>query len=163
MQDGFLGYQTSFMLDFVVVALLLVVPILLYSLWQVKTRKAYNLHRRLQLVLGVILFVAVSAFEIDLQIVHGGWQNIVAKSLEGDALTARIADARPWLWVHLIFAVSTPFFWGVTIVLALRKFSNPPQPSAHSKTHKTLGWISAIDITLTAITGLLFYYVAFMQ
>src|SRR5690349_13232590 len=33
MQDGFLGYKSSFMLDFVVVALVLIVPILLFSLY----------------------------------------------------------------------------------------------------------------------------------
>ena len=32
MNHGFLGYRTSFMLDFVVVALVLIVPVLVYSL-----------------------------------------------------------------------------------------------------------------------------------
>ena len=31
-QDGFLGYRTSFMLDFVECALIVIVPVLLYSL-----------------------------------------------------------------------------------------------------------------------------------
>jgi hypothetical protein len=29
--------------------------------------------------------------------------------------------------------------------------------------HAVLGWISTIDITLTAITGLIFYYLAFVK
>ena len=164
LQDGFLGYQTSFMLDFVVVSLLIIVPILLYSLWQVKFGKAFGLHRRLQILLGIILLIAVSAFEIDLQVVHGGWENIVAKSFTDEAsLAVRIKEAQPWLWVHLVFAVTTPLFWVVTMVMALRKFGREPHPGPHSRVHKVLGWISAIDITATAITGLLFYYVAFMR
>ncbi len=78
--DGFLGYRTSFMLDFVVCALLLIVPLLVYSLWLVRIKRNYVAHKWLQLALGVILLVAVGAFEIDLQIVHGGWENIVSKS-----------------------------------------------------------------------------------
>jgi hypothetical protein len=28
--------------------------------------------------------------------------------------------------------------------------------------HKTLGWLSTIDLVLTSFTGLMFYYVAFV-
>jgi putative membrane protein len=55
MKDGFLGYRTSFMLDFVVVALVLIVPVLIYSLYAVKIRHQYKLHRNLQLLLGIVL------------------------------------------------------------------------------------------------------------
>lgn len=164
MQDGFLGYQTSFMLDFVVTALVIIVPLLLYSLWMVKFKRKYEQHRRLQVVLGVVLLVAVTAFEVDLQIVHGGWENIVAKSQPDEAaLAARIQEARPWLWVHLVFAVTTPIIWIVTLVLAWKRFSRPTEPGSHSNLHKKLGWLSTLDITATAITGLVFYYIAFMR
>ena len=65
------------MLDFVVCALVLIVPLLLYSLWLVKVRRRFLAHKRLQIALGLILLVAVSAFEIDVQLVHGGWEKIV--------------------------------------------------------------------------------------
>lgn len=163
LKDGFLGYRTSFMLDFVVCALVIIVPLLVYSLWLVKVRKAFAKHKWLQLVLGLILLVAVGAFEIDLQIVHGGWENIVRKSIPDEAaLATRVAAVRPYLWTHLFFAVTTPFLWFTTLALAFRRFSNPPTPGQHSRLHKTLGWLSTIDITLTAVTGLVFYYVAFV-
>lgn len=163
MKDGFLGYQSSFMLDFVVTALVLIVPLLLFSLWKVKFGRAYVVHRRLQLTLGCVLLVAVGAFEFDLHVVHGGWENVVAKqSLNAEALAAKIADVRPYLRFHLLFAVTTPLLWAVTIGLALKGFSNPPLPGPHSRRHKLLGWASAIDVTLTAVTGLIFYYVAFV-
>ena len=162
-KDGFLGYRTSFMLDFVVCALVIIVPLLLYSLWLVKVKKAWNRHKWLQVALGAILLVAVTAFEVDLQIVHGGWENIVRKSIPDEAaLAAKVAEARPWLRVHLVFAVTTPLLWATTLILAFRRFPKPPVPSEHSRTHKTLGWLSTIDITLTAVTGLAFYYIAFM-
>ena len=163
-QSGFLGYQTTFMLDFVVCALALVVPLLLYSLWLVKVRRKYLAHKRLQIALGLILLVAVTAFEVDVQLVHGGWENIVARQpLDEAQLAAKISSVRPWLLVHLLFAVTAPVLWMITITLALRRFGKNPQPGAHSRLHAVLGWASTLDITLTSITGLLFYYVAFMS
>ncbi|MEQ9408859.1 MAG: DUF420 domain-containing protein [Fuerstiella sp.] len=163
MQDGFLGYKTSFMLDFVVCALVIIVPLLAWSLWLVKVRHAYAAHKWLQLTLGLILLVAVGAFEFDLQWVHGGWENIVRKSYPDDAaLAAKVRQVQPWLWVHLFFAVTTPVLWFTTLTLAFRRFPSPPTPSAHSRVHRILGWLSTVDITLTAVTGLLFYYVAFV-
>jgi putative membrane protein len=162
--DGFLGYRTSFMLDFVVCSLVLVVPLLLWSIWLVRYRRQFTLHRRLQLAIGLILLVAVTAFEVDLQLVHGGWQNIVAKQQLSDVdLAAKVAEVRPWLWFHLCFAVTTPVLWIATIVLAMRRFGNPPVPGPHSRLHAWLGWASTVDITLTSVTGLIFYYMAFMQ
>ena len=52
MTDGFLGYPTSLMLDVVVCALALVVPLLLFSLYQVRVKRNFLLHRNLQLLLG---------------------------------------------------------------------------------------------------------------
>ena len=163
-RTGFLGYPTTFMLDFVVCALALVVPLLLYSLWLVKARRQYRSHKRLQITLGIILLAAVPAFEVDVQMVHGGWENIVARQgLEDAALTAKLNSVRPWLLVHLVFAVTTPFLWATTIVLALKRFGANPVPGPHSRLHSLLGWASTLDITLTSITGLAFYYVAFVQ
>ena len=38
MEHGFLGYRSTFMLDFVVSALILIVPLLLFSLFTVKNQ-----------------------------------------------------------------------------------------------------------------------------
>lgn len=161
MTDGFLGYRTSFMLDFVVVALVLIVPIILFSLYVVKVQRNYLLHRTLQLLLGVILLVAVGLFEIDLQLIQGGWAKVVAK--RAVPLTPeQLNFVQTVLRIHLIFAISTPVFWVVTIVLALQRMPYPPGPCPHSQLHKKLGWIATIDIVLTSVTGLIFYYFAFV-
>lgn len=152
------------MLDFVVCALIGVVPVLLWSLYLVKYRREYRMHRNLQIGLGVVLLIAVIAFEVDLQLVHGGWENVVNKPGQSPRMTpVELDSARRVLWVHLVFAITTPILWAITIVLALRRFPNPLQPAPHSRLHKKLGWASTIDITLTAVTGLVFYYVAFVS
>lgn len=163
MQHGFLGYDASFMLDFVVSALVLIVPVLLYSIWAVKFGRKYVLHRNLQVGLGLVLLVAVAAFEIDTQIVHGGWRHIVNKDAEHPRLAGTALEhVERVLSIHLIFAISTPFLWAATLVLAWRRFPSPPVPGPHSRLHKFLGWLSVIDIVLTSLTGLWFYYVAFI-
>jgi len=163
MPGGFLGYNASFMLDVVVCALLLVVPTIIVSIYLVKCRKQFYWHRNLQLILGGVLLVTVILFEVDLQIVHGGWENIVINAHKASPLSdAAMNQVRTVLRVHLFFAISTPVLWVVTIGYALKKFPNPPHPNEHSRLHKTLGWLSTLDITLTAITGLIFYYFAFI-
>lgn len=163
MADGFLGYHASFMLDVVVCALVLVVPALGFSLYLVKVRRKFLWHRNLQVALGAVLLLTVAAFEVDLQIVHGGWETIVNKPGQEPRLAVdALASVRRVLWVHLVFAISTPVLWGTTLGFALKRFPSPPHPAAHSRLHKTLGWLSTIDLTLTSLTGLAFYYVAFV-
>lgn len=161
MEHGFLGYRSTFMLDFVVSALILIVPLLLFSLFTVKMKRNFALHKKLQILLGAVLLVAVSAFEIDVQIMHGGWQNIVNQR-ETPLTPEQFGYVKNVLYVHLVFAITTPIFWATTLFLALKRIPNPPAPCAHSSLHKKLGWISTIDITLTSLTGLYWYYVAFV-
>ena len=66
------------------------------------------------------------------------------------------------LAVHLAFAVSTAVLWTWTVVGAWRRFDAPPAPNAYSARHRALGWLAAIDMTLTAITGWTFYVLAFV-
>lgn len=161
MGSGFLGFPPStLMLDVVVSALVLVVPALLFSLYLAKVKKNFGAHKNVQLVLAVVLLIAVVLFEVDIRL-HGGWEKIVNQP-EGRLSPERLATIRQALYIHMLFALSTPFFWGITIAGALRKFANPPVPSPHSRLHKILGWISVVDLTLTSVTGLIFYYLAFV-
>lgn len=162
LRDGFLGNRASLMLDFVVVALVIVVPILLASLYEVKVRRNYRRHRTLQLLLAGILLAAVTAFEVDLHLVQGGWRNVLAK--QSPALSeSELATVQQVLRIHLIFAITTPILWAVTLVLALRGFGSQVSPGPHSRVHSVLGWTSTIDLVLTSVTGLAFYYVAFIH
>ena len=124
MSQGFLGYHATFMLDVVVCALVLLVPALAVSIYLVKVRRQYAWHRRLQLTLGGVLLLTVAAFEVDVQFVHHGWQNIV-KDARPDMAAESLDFARKVLYVHLVFAISTPLLWILTIGLALAKFGNP--------------------------------------
>jgi uncharacterized membrane protein YozB (DUF420 family) len=66
------------------------------------------------------------------------------------------------LAIHLFFAVTTTVLWLAVIVRALRKFPSPPAPCDHSASHMFWGRLAAIDMALTALTGWIFYYLAFV-
>jgi hypothetical protein len=47
--------------------------------------------------------------------------------------------------------------------MAWRRFPNPPHPSEHSRFHLFWARLAAVDLCLTAVTGTLFYWVAFVR
>ncbi len=157
--DGFLGTRATFMLDVVVLAMLLVVPVLAWSVYLVKYQQRYALHKAVQLALGVALLITVALFEADMRI--NGWRDRAAPSpfASHDGSTDWIAWS---LGVHLVFAVTSALLWIIVIAAALRRFAVPPAPGPHSPWHRRFGMLAAIDMVLTAVTGWVFYWLAFV-
>lgn len=157
--DGFLGTRASLMLDVVALAMVAVVPVLAFSIYVVKVRKNYSLHKAIQLTLGGALLVAVTLFEIDVRL-HG-WRHRATES----PYTSH-GGSTDWvmlvLSIHLFFAVTSAVLWVLVIVRALRNFPSPPQPGPHSAWHRRWAMIAAIDMTCTAVTGWAFYWLAFV-
>ena len=146
------------MLDVVFVAMLAVVPVMTLSIWLVRYRRRYQLHKRLQLAQAILLLVAVAAFELEMRMngwverarpspywVDGRWNDVIDYSLA----------------VHLVFAIPTPLLWATVIVRSLRHFPRPPSPGTHSRQHMSWGRVAATGLLLTAITGWIFYWLAF--
>lgn len=153
--DGFLGTRASFMLDFVFLAMFVVIPVMGWSIYQVKFNRRYRLHKWVQIGLGAVLLAAVGAFEIDIRL-HG-WRERAVGSAGGEVPDSVLAT----LWVHLFFAVTTAALWGFVMVQAARKIPNPPRPCAYSPRHIFWAKLAAADMFLTALTGWVFYLLAF--
>ena len=156
---GFLGTRGSLMLDAVFLAMFLVVPLMGLSIWLARSRRQYTLHKRLQIGMAAVLLLAVAAFEIDMRL-FTDWEALAEPSPyfqrgTWDAVWTSLA-------VHLCFAIPTPVVWIVVIVRALRNFPNPPAPNKHSAWHRRWAWAAAALMTLTAVTGWVFYYLAFI-
>lgn len=156
--DGFLGTRASLMLDVVFLAMFAVVPILGVSIWLVKYRRAFQLHKRIQLVLGTVLLVTVVLFEVDMRV--NGWRDRAVESTYYDA-TQTWHPVNLSLAVHLVFAVSTAVLWIAVIVRALRQFPSPPVPGPHSASHIFWARLAAMDMVMTSVTGWIFYVLAF--
>src|SRR5947207_16005475 len=82
--SGFVpGSRGSLMLDVVFAAMFVVVPVLAASVYLVKFRRQYALHKKLQLVMAAVLLAAVLLFEIDIRV--NGWEQRAAPSPYFDA------------------------------------------------------------------------------
>ena len=150
---GFLGSRASIMMDIVFLAMFAIVPVLAWSVYLVKVKKRYLLHKRVQLLLGTILGATVLLFEIHVRL-HG-WRHRMGESVPPMVI---------WivLITHLAICIPTTFLWIAVIVQALRKIPNPPGPSPYSKQHAFLGKLAALGMFFTAVTGTLFYVLAFV-
>lgn len=157
---GFLGTRASLMLDVVFAAMFLIVPILGLSIYLARYRRMYNAHKWIQIIMGVVLLVTVTAFEVDMRL-FTDWEMLAEPS---PYYTTPDEWNTVWysLVIHLLFAVPTPLVWTYVIVQALRQFPNPPRPAKHSRHHIFCARVAAILMALTAVTGWIFYYLAFV-
>jgi len=159
--DGFLGTRASVGMDVVLVGLIALLPVLALSIALVR-RGRYAAHKGLQLFIVAALLAAIVVFEIDVRLVSD-WR-------------ARAAGGPPWgevnawwptgvlaaLAIHLVFAVSTLVLWAWVVWEALTRFPTPPAPGTHGPRHRVMARLAAADLLLTAVTGTVFYWLAFV-
>lgn len=147
------------MLDFVFLAMFGIIPIMAFSIYLVRYRQRYELHKRLQVILGITLLSAVTAFEVDMRF-FTDWKELAAPSPYFHP------DQWSGVWyslvIHLAFAIPTPFLWVFVIVQGLRRFPSPARPCEYSRSHLFWARLAAIGMTLTAVTGWIFYWLAFV-
>jgi len=153
---GLLPTRGSVMLDFVFVAMFAIVAILAVSVWLVRHARRYEVHKWIQLSLAIVLLIAVAAFEVDMRF-FTDWQRLAEASPYYPSGLVHLA-----LGIHLGFAIPTPILWGYVIVQALRRFPRPAQPGVHSRSHVFWARLAAGGMFLTALTGWVFYWVAFV-
>jgi hypothetical protein len=118
-------------------------------------RGRYLTHKRLQFLIVGLLLAAIVIFEIDIRLVSD-WRPRAAVSpwWPGGVLGA--------LGIHLLFAVSTLVLWTWVVWEAVSRFPVPPAPNAHAPRHRLMARLAAADLGLTAATGLVFYWLAFV-
>ncbi len=155
--NGFLPTRGSIVLDAIFIGMFLINAAMIFSIYLVRFRKQYRMHRRIQVWLAVILAVAVVLFEIDMRFVTD-WRKLAEPSRFYES---GMVDR--WLWIHLAFAIPTPFLWLFVVIRALRQFVLETKPGGHSQSHRFWGWIAAASMLMTAITGCIFYWLAFVS
>lgn len=142
------------MLDVVASAMVGVLALLAFSLWLARYRGRYRLHKQVQLVLAAGLLLIVGLFETEMRL-HGWRARAESSPFYGTWVM-------PSLIAHLVFSISTCLLWTAVIVAALRKFGRIPQPGPHSARHRFWGRLAALDMLCTAISGWIFYWLAFV-
>jgi uncharacterized membrane protein YozB (DUF420 family) len=158
--NGFLPWRGPLMLDVIVLGMVFVLIALAWSVYSVKYRHRYQGHKLIQLGLASGLLILLTCFEVDVQFFEN-WRQRALPSPYYDAASHSGLVVYS-LWVHLFFATTTVALWLLLIVRALRQFPNPPAPNSHSRFHARWGTVAAIDMLLTALTGWIFYFLAFV-
>ncbi len=146
--------NTDILIDVVNFSFIVIVPTLIYS-WTKVRRGEYLLHKKVQLTLFAVLFVAVILFEIDLR-QRGGIFEMVKDSQFSDTMMLN-----GLIWFHMFVSITTSIIWTGLIAMSLWKFASPPVPNSFSGAHKLFGRIGMIDMILTGVTGVMLYFLGF--
>lgn len=142
------------MVDVVSAAMLVILPVLTYSIYQARRRQNYPRHKSIQVITFTALLIVVGAFEVQIRL--QGWTSEAEASPYYDTILF------PVLYVHLFFAVSTFLLWGYTTVMALVRIPDVRNPSSYRHVHRRWGWVAASGMYVTAVTGWTFHYLAFV-
>jgi putative membrane protein len=153
--SGFLPTRGSWVLDTVFLGMFLICLLMTISIGRVRYKRQFQTHKNLQLGLAGFLVVAITVFEIDIRFITD-WRQLAEASEFYSNGTVDFA-----LLIHLCFAIPTPFLWGFVVFSAIRKFPHPPRPGRHSHSHRIWGRVAAAMMGMTAITGCIFYWLAF--
>lgn len=146
--------NTDILIDAVNISFVIIVPALIYS-WAKARNGEYNLHKKVQLTLFAILFVAVILFEVDLRMRGGIFEMVKDSRFAGTLFLNSL------IWFHMFVSITTSFIWIGLIAFSLKKFASPPVPNNFSGMHKFWGKIGMIDMILTGITGVMLYVLGF--
>jgi putative membrane protein len=152
--QGFFGTRADILMDLVIVAFIIILPVLTIS-WSKARQKKYPQHRGIQLWLGSILGVAVILFEVDLKM-SGGMAELTKDSPYFDT-----ALLNGWIYGHTLVAILTTIIWVVLIIMSLRRFGNPPSPNDFSGKHRFWGRTGMTTMFITGVSAFPLYYYGF--
>lgn len=151
---GFLGTRADLLMDVVIVALIAVVPIVLYN-WRLARGGQFAKHKTLQISLALLLAAVVGLFEYNLRMQGGIFAATSGSSYAGTATLDF------WIYLHTFFAITTLLVWTGLIVMSLRRFPSPPIPGPFSGIHRFWGRLGMVWMLVTGVTSLPVYIFGF--
>lgn len=152
--QGFLGTRADLLMDIVIIALVAVVPIVLWN-WRLARSGQWQQHKRMQIGLAVLLALVVGLFEYNLRLQGGIFEATRASAYAGTT------TLNFWIWFHTFFAITTLLVWIGLISASLRRFPNPPVPGAFSPRHRFWGRVGMVWMLATGVTSLPVYWYGF--
>ncbi len=154
--DGFLGTRADILIDIVTLSFIIILPVLIFSWYQARSKKNYAVHRGIQLYLGISLGVVVAIFEYDLSVSGGIFE------LTKDSVYANTALLNWTIYIHTAFAIASTLIWTGLIITSLIRFGNPPVPNAFSGKHRFFGRAGMVSMIMAGVTSPPLYYFGFI-
>ncbi len=150
--NGFLpASRAPLAFDLVCVAMLAALPALGWSIRLARCGR-HHLHQRVQLTLSASLGLVLALFELEVRI--NGWTHrAVVSPFFDNALF-------PVLYLHLSAAIPTLAIWVWLVASALVK--SPISSGTRAATHRRTGRVVGVGTACTALSGWIFYWMAFV-
>lgn len=153
MPPGIFGSRADLLVD-LSLATFCVLPALGRAAIALARQRRFELHRRVQLALLVVMTAAVALLETDIRLTGG------TGALATHALRTSVVGAKALLCVHLVIALGTWLGWVYLVARSWRSFERV-LPGRFSRAHRRLGiWIWVGQIAL-ATTGTALYVIAY--
>ncbi|MBU1659772.1 DUF420 domain-containing protein [bacterium] len=149
---GFLGTSSPFYMDFITLYFGLL-PFLMGAAIFMAVKKQYELHYKMQLAIFIVTLIVVVIFEIGVRI-SGGFSAFMQES------SANYSWMVSFLIVHILVAIASVIMWTILIYTAVKQYKL--QTQSFVKSHKKLGKIVYLGMSLTSAMGVLIYYFIFM-
>ncbi len=159
--DGFLGTRASLMLDVVFTTMFAVIPLMLGSIALARFRNAWQWHKRIQLTLATVLLLAVTAFEIDMQFVTQ-WELRAEPSPYFSINNKWTCPVGIATHRSLVLCRANSSYLDLRGKRSLEALPQATDARRVQHRHKLWGRIAAVEMTMTAITGWVFYWLAFV-
>ncbi len=153
-QDGFLGTRAPFFMDFVMIMVALLPPLVMGAISMAKVKK-YKLHALTQRIIFILSVIIVGYFEYGVR-AGGGFEGFMQES------NASYSYAFYVLIFHILVAVITLVLWVKTLWSARVNTKSSNLPGAYSKSHKKAGQLTFFGIFMTALTGIWVYILLFV-
>jgi putative membrane protein len=150
-ETGFLGTSAPFYMD-LVTFYFGILPLLMGIAIFMAVKKRYELHYKMQLSIFVLTLLVVGVFEVGVRI-SGGFSAFMEQS------NANTTFMIIFLLVHILIALATVVLYSILIYSAIKQFRLNSAPIVQS--HKKLGMIVFLGMSITSFMGVMIYYLLF--
>ncbi len=153
-QAGFLGTRAPFFMD-VVTLIVALLPLLVFGAILFARKKQYKLHMISQNIIFVVSLIVIVYFELGVRI-GGGFDAFVSDT--GVSPTYALIV----LILHILIAITTLYFWTLTLLRANYSYTKKELPGRGTNSHKFVAIKAVLGIILTSLTGIWVYLLLFV-
>jgi putative membrane protein len=150
-ETGFLGTSAPFYMD-LVTFYFGILPLLMGTAIFMAVKKRYELHYKMQLSIFVLTLLVVGVFEVGVRI-SGGFSAFMEQS------NANATFMIIFLLIHILIALATVVLYSILIYSAVKEFRLKSAPVV--KSHKKLGILVFLGMSVTSFMGVTIYYFLF--
>lgn len=152
---GFLGTRGDFFSDLLILALVVILPALITAI-VFAVKKRYLLHKRMMLAIFTVLVLYVIVYETNLTIL-GGVNYLTTNT------RVPLAPYMSLVVFHIVQSALALILGGATISRGRAALSSGQvSREGFVSVHRKIAWVEVAMLVISAVTGLVIYYLTFI-